>query len=331
MLRPAPTNSRRGKSAPASVTDAPHPTCSQNRQSGTEPAMSIPGTAGRSVAARPRLLFLVTEDWYFWGHRLALARAARDAGYEVIVATRVKEFGDRIRAEGFRLEPLAWKRGSLNPFGFVTDLMAVGRLYRRVKPDIVHHVSLKPIVVGMAAVRFFRSGAAVLNALTGRGYVFTAPSLRARSLAWVLSALLSVLLRHRNSILLLENQDDRAFAVSRMGVAPEQTAVNPGSGVDMDRFHPMSLPQGSPVAIGCATRMLAIKGVADLVAATRILRRRGVPHRLILAGASDPENPDAIPERTIRAWVDDGVTWHGQISDVRELWRECHVAALASL
>src|SRR5215813_6435216 len=105
--------------------------------------MSIPSSAGPGVAAKRRLLFLVTEDWYFWGHRLALARAARDAGYEVTVATRVGAFGERIRAEGFALLPLSWQRRSLNPFRLVAETVAIARLYRRVRPDIVHHVSLK--------------------------------------------------------------------------------------------------------------------------------------------------------------------------------------------
>src|SRR5215472_6148716 len=101
-----------------------------------------------------RLLFLVTEDWYFAGHRLHLARAARDAGYEVSVATRVGALGGAIAAEGFRLAPLSWQRGSINPLRLFVDLLSVVRLYRRLRPDIVHHVSLKPIMLGMVAARF---------------------------------------------------------------------------------------------------------------------------------------------------------------------------------
>src|SRR5262245_37454381 len=86
-----------------------------------------------SAAARPdegkRLIFLVTEDWYFWAHRLPLARAARDAGYDVTIATRVDLLGERIAAEGFRLAPLSWKRGSINPFGLLSDVLAIVRLY----------------------------------------------------------------------------------------------------------------------------------------------------------------------------------------------------------
>jgi glycosyltransferase involved in cell wall biosynthesis len=278
-----------------------------------------------------RLLFLVTEDWYFWAHRLPLARAARDAGYEVAVATRVGHFGERIGAEGFRLEPLPWIRGSINPLRLALDLLAIVRLYRRLRPDIIHHVSLKPIMLGTAAARFVPRSV-VLNALTGRGYIFTARSLRARVLAPVISVLLRLLLRRPNTIVLLENDDDRRFVVDTIGVAAQQTAVNQGSGIDVPNFCVLPMPQAEPVAIGCAARMVGIKGIADLVAASRMLRARNVPHRLVLAGATDAENPDAIPEQVLRDWArQDGVEWLGQIGDVRELWRQCHIAALASL
>jgi glycosyltransferase involved in cell wall biosynthesis len=277
----------------------------------------------------PRLLFLVTEDWYFWAHRLLLARTARDAGYEIIVATRVNDFGERIAAEGFRLVPLAWVRGSLNPLRIAWETVGLVRLYRRLRPDIVHHVSLKPILLGSAAA-LLRSNQPVLNALTGRGYTFTSKSVRARLLAFLVTPVLRVLLRRPTTITLLENEDDRRFIVERIGVPPGQTAVNKGSGVDIRRYAALPLPDDEPVAIGCAARMLGIKGIADLVAASRLLRARNVPHRLVLAGATDPENPDAIPEATLRSWARDGVEWLGQIADVRDLWRRCAIAALAS-
>lgn len=277
-----------------------------------------------------RLLFLVTEDWYFLAHRLPLARAARDAGYAVSVATRIGSQAQEITGEGFALEPLPWKRGSLNPIGLARDLARIVGLYRRTRPDIVHHVSLKPIVLGTAAARWVPD-LVVLNALTGRGYTFTARTLGARALAPFVSLMLRLLLRRRGAITLLEHEDDRRFVIDTIGVAPEHTAVNRGSGVDVRRFQVLPVPSAEPAAIGCAARMLGIKGIGDLVAASRLLRSRNVPHRLLLAGAADPENHDAIPERTLAEWVrDDGVEWLGQLADVRDLWRQCHIAALAS-
>jgi len=279
----------------------------------------------------PRLLFLVTEDWYFWAHRLLLARRARDAGYEVTVATRVGAFGERIAAEGFRLAPLSWVRGSLNPFRIAWEIADIVRLYRRVRPDIVHHVSLKPILLGSAAA-LFQPRLPVLNAVTGLGYTFTSGSVRARTLAFVVTPILRLLLRRPTTITLLENEDDRRFIVEKVGVPGERTAVNKGSGVDLRHYAELPLPDEEPVAIGCAARMLGIKGIHDLVAASRILRSRNVAHRLVLAGGADPENPDSIPEATLKGWTEeDGVEWLGQIADVRDLWGQCAIAALSSL
>ncbi len=293
--------------------------------------MPVPPINPAPRDARRRLLFLVTEDWYFWAHRLNLARAARDAGYEVVVATRVDQHGGRLLAEGFQIEPLAWIRGSLNPGRLIADVAAVARVYRRARPDLVHHVSLKPVVLGSLAARFVR-GLPVLNALTGLGYTFTAKTPRARLLAGAVRAVLRPLLRRPATITLLENEDDRRFMIDAVGVPREQTAVNPGSGVDVDHFLAVPLPGGDPVTIACAARMLGIKGVRDVVAASRLLRARNVPHRLVLAGTTDSENPDAIPEAALRAWVrEDGVEWLGHVGDVKGLWAQTDIAVLASL
>src|ERR1043166_7735118 len=98
-----------------------------------------------------KLLYLVSEDWYFVSHRLPMARAARDAGFEVHVATRVSQHGEKIRAEGFNLHPIAWERGSANPFHVLSVIVEIRRLYKTLKPDIIHHIALVPTVVGSIA------------------------------------------------------------------------------------------------------------------------------------------------------------------------------------
>src|SRR5438874_1916286 len=102
---------------------------------------------------RPKLLFLVTEDWYFCSHRLPVARAARDAGFEIVVATRVRDHGEAIRREGFGLRPLGWRRRGDGITGGVRALVEIARLYRAERPDIVHHVALKPVLLGGIAAR----------------------------------------------------------------------------------------------------------------------------------------------------------------------------------
>src|SRR5262249_53181491 len=126
-------------------------------------------TARANTAPKPVLVYLVTEDWYFLSHRGPMARAARDAGYAVHVVTQVDRGAAAIRAEGFELHPVTWKRGSINPLAFLANVRAVRAAYRAIDPDLVHHVAVQPSIVGSLAARGLRC--LRLNALTGLGFV----------------------------------------------------------------------------------------------------------------------------------------------------------------
>src|ERR1700685_1584353 len=77
----------------------------------------------------PRLLYVVTEDWYFLSHRLPMARAARTAGFEVHVATNAGNDADEIREEGFVLHPVRFARGRLSPFRMLGTVLALRKIY----------------------------------------------------------------------------------------------------------------------------------------------------------------------------------------------------------
>ena len=98
-----------------------------------------------------RLLYVVTEDWYFLSHRLPMARAAREAGFDVHVATRVVDGAAAIRAEGFTLHPVPFVRGRMSPLGTLTTIRALRDIQRKVRPELTHHVSLQAAVLGSIA------------------------------------------------------------------------------------------------------------------------------------------------------------------------------------
>ncbi len=288
------------------------------------------GVSAGAPATAPKLMFLVTEDWYFWAHRLPQARAARDAGFAVSVATRVDAHGERIRAEGFALHALTWRRGSANVFAALAAIREIAALYRREKPDLLHHVSQKPILIGSIAARL-AGRRRVVNALTGLGFAFAAKTFKARAIRACLVFALRLAASHTGIRFLVENPDDGAL-LRRLGIVPpDRVILIRGSGVDLARYDPLPEPPAPPVVIGCATRMLRIKGVAELVAAFRRLRLDDGAAVLLLAGASDPENPASIPAAQLRAWAaEPGIVWIGHVEDVRTLWRRAHIAALAS-
>ncbi len=281
-------------------------------------------------ASRPSLLYLVTEDWYFWSHRLPMARAAQRAGFRVAVATRVTEHGERIRAEGFALHPLRWRRGSNGPGASLAAIAEIARLYRRERPDLVHHVALKPAVLGSIAA-LVAGVPAVVNAVTGFGFVAASPSLHARLLRRPMSAVLAKLIERRNSRVIVQNEDDRTLLLTLNPAAAARIAIIRGSGIDLGRFAVTPEPPAPPVVAGFAGRLLVDKGIPTLVEAQQRLQRRGIDLRLAIAGTPDPDNPSSVDAASLALWRDlPGISWLGQVEDIRALWRQAHIAVLPS-
>ncbi|HSS63985.1 MAG TPA: glycosyltransferase family 4 protein, partial [Gammaproteobacteria bacterium] len=278
--------------------------------------------------ARPKLLYLVTEDWYFCSHRLPIARAARDAGFEVLVATRVDRHADAIRSEGFQLFPLKLRRRGMHPWRELAALIEIVKLYRRVRPEIVHHVAMKPVIYGSIAARF--SGVStVVNALAGLGYVFASSSLRARLLRPFVRLALRGLISGRGRHAVVQNPDDRHL-MQGIGIPERQLSIIRGSGVDVTAFRPGPEPEGK-IVVTMVSRMLWDKGVGELVEAARRLECSGKDIRVQLVGPPDHENPAAIPEWTLREWEQEGIVqWLGQRDDIAELWTASHIAVLPS-
>ncbi|BFU93730.1 MAG: Alpha-D-QuiNAc alpha-1,3-galactosyltransferase [Nitrospira sp.] len=279
--------------------------------------------------ARPRLLYLITEDWYFWSHRLDLARAAVAAGFDVALATRVTDHETRILKEGFRLFPIRLSRRSRNPLAELAALAELTRLYRRERPAIVHHVGLKPILYGSVAARL-AAVPTVVNAFAGLGYLFTDEARQGRLLNRTLGRALRLVLASVRSTVIFQNRDDRDRLIKERVVTQEQSRIIPGSGVDVSTFT-LRPPSGEGPIVMLASRMLWDKGIGEFIEAARRLAREGVSARFVLVGRCDEHNPAAIPEETVRSWVAEGlVEWWGHREDMSAVLALATIAVLPS-
>ena len=272
-----------------------------------------------------RLLFVVTEDWYFVSHRLPLAVAAHKAGFDVAVATRVGEHGEAIRAAGIRLISFNLSRRHGNP---LLEVIKLARLYAREQPDIVHHVALKPIVYGTLSAWCARVPARV-NAVAGLGWLFTSSRGITRLIRPVVQATLVWLLNRRGSLTIVQNPDDRALLIHAHLLESRLRLIR-GAGVDTTVFHPTPEPSG-PVCVILAARMLWDKGVREFVEAARLLTQAGVCARFALVGDPDPDNPASVPVEALRTWHGhNGVEWWGRRKDMPSVFRAAHIACLPS-
>lgn len=283
------------------------------------------------IGSGRRLLFVVNVGWFFISHRLVLARAARDQGFAVHVACDIENDVESaaIEAEGFTFHRLSVQRGRANVWSDAQLLLRLTALYRRIRPDIVHHVTVKPVVYGGLAARL-SAVQRVVAAVSGLGYVFTAGAGSRTWLRSVVTALYRLALGGAGVRVIFQNEADRQVFIDRKIIKESASVLIPGSGVDLDQFQPAPEPSGIPVVL-LPARLLRDKGIVEFADAARRLTDAGVAGRFQIAGRLDEDNPAGMS----RAEIADlchrtGVEWLGQRDDMAALYRSSHVICLPS-
>ena len=285
---------------------------------------------GNKLKPQARVLFVDNDVNSFYSYRIEMARATRDAGYDVHIACPPGKATEILEREGFTFHAIPMTRSGLMPWKEVGTIAMLFRLYRKVQPDLVHHLRLKPVLYGGIAASIARVPA-VVGLLTGLGYVFTADTRKARAIrsAVVLSCKLAF--RRKNQRIIFQNPDDRFVFVQNQILPAHKTVLIRGSGVDVKTWVPTPEPDGVPVVI-LAARMLRDKGVIDFVEAAAMLKKAGVKARFVLVGETDPGNPTAISVEQLRKWADTGdVEWWGHRGNMQEVIAQSHVVCLPSL
>ncbi|HCI48335.1 MAG TPA: glycosyltransferase family 1 protein [Holosporales bacterium] len=286
----------------------------------------------RSGNIRPmtKLLYLVTEADYFFSHRYALAKAAQQQGYEVSVATVPGTHRQRLLDEGFRLYPLTkMTRAGLHPLKQFLSFLEIYKIYRTEKPDMVHHVAMKPVLYGTLAARL-AGVKCVVNALTGLGYLFISPSVKAKFLRFWVWTSFRFLFKGPKCVLILQNKDD--FQLFSKTVPPQNLALIRGSGVDIKHFSPPPKKKDHKrLKVVLVARLLWDKGIREAIEVVRLLKEKGFSFEFILAGGLDLQNPSGIPRHIVEQWQQQGLcTWMGKVDDVAKLYQACDIAVLPS-
>lgn len=280
------------------------------------------------MPSRLKLLFVDNSIDTFYSYRMPLALAASQAGYEVHVAAPPGRCESRIRDAGFVFYPLGMSRSGMGT-GELACLVQLYSLYRRVQPDLVHHLRLKPVLYGGLAAYAARVPAQV-SMPTGLGHVFTAQTRKALLLRTVTLAGCRVAFRHRNLKVIFQNPDDLAVFVGSNTLPKSKSVLIRGSGVDVSEFVVTPEPVGPPVVMLVA-RMLLDKGVLEFVESAKTLKSRGSNARFVLVGDTDPGNPTAVPAGQLLAWQEAGlIEWWGYRENMREVFEQSNLVCLPS-
>ena len=225
------------------------------------------------MSAARRLLFVVNNPAFFMSHRLPVAQAAQRAGYDVHVATMDGPAVADIVALGMTHHVIPMTRSGKHPLQELGTLLALLRLFRRLRPQVVHLVTIKPVLYGGIAARLARVPGMVA-AISGLGFVFLSNSLKMRLVRSVVARLYRLALGHPNSRVIFQNASDRDMLKSLGAVRDEQVVLIRGAGVDLDLCQALPEPPAPPVVATMVARLLRDKGVWEFVEAARLLRAR---------------------------------------------------------
>lgn len=275
------------------------------------------------------LLFVVNVDWFFLSHRLPIALEAKRHGYQVHIATGLTDKLDELRNHGLVVHPLALDRTSAGVGNALSTLVELWQIFRAVRPDVVHLVTIKPVLLGGLIVRLV-GVPSVVAAISGLGFVFVAQGAKAIVRRLFVGFLYRLALGHSNLKVIFQNPDDHSSLSKLMHLPGTKVAMIRGSGVDLVRYVYTSMPSGVPVVV-LAARLLADKGVREFVEAARLLKHRGVLVRFCLVGSVDTANPTSLSDAELAQWVSEGVVevW-GHKSEMPQVLADAHIVVLPS-
>ena len=276
-----------------------------------------------------KLFFIVSEDKSFWSHRLSLALSAIDAGYDVTLVSNFNKLESKIKNRGVNVININFVRSSKHPFTDLKNIFKLIFILRKEKPDIIHNVALKTILIASIAGLFSKK-MVIINAFTGLGYVFSSNQLHAKLIRFFIKPIFKLLFRRSNYWTIFQNPDDMNL-FERLGIINQnRSTLIRGSGVETDKFIQSDDLNKIPVVM-LASRMLWDKGVGEFVEVAKRAYKNKINAEFMLVGGIDNDNPMSIPLSTLKQWVSNGdVQWEGHSDNMPDMLASASIVCLPS-
>ena len=282
-----------------------------------------------------RILFNISEDWFFLSHFLSRALNAKKSGFEIYVCCNETNKRKIIENYGIKFIKHPYKRSNINPIYELYLLIRFLFVIQKTKPDLIHNIALKPIIHGSFAARLMNLGS-VINAPVGMGYVFTSNNFKARVLKPIILFFLRIFLNSHNGKnkkgkVIFENNDDLNYFKSLKAVDSRHTCVISGAGVEIDRtFLKKKIKNKIPKVILIA-RMLKDKGIYEFFEAFQLLKNKKIKCQFVLVGDVDPLNPASLKRSTLEKWQKEkSIKWLGWIDDIEKVLLQADILCLPS-
>jgi glycosyltransferase involved in cell wall biosynthesis len=281
------------------------------------------------MARHAVLCYFINVDWYFDLHWLSRARHAQENGFSVHIITTFtnKKLKKKLDELGFTTHHISLNRKSVNPFKLLHTFIQAREIISRIKPDILHCITIKPNILGGFIAR--ELGIPVIFSITGSGLAFSSSSYKMKALRTAIKYLYRISHKKNNSISVFEHHHDQNLFVQAGICSTSNSLVIPGAGIDLKKFTFSHLPNNQTYKILFASRMLWDKGIQYAIAASNKLKAKGYDVKLEVAGILDSDAQTAISIDQINQWHNKGeIHWLGQINDIESLLKSADLVIL---
>ena len=280
--------------------------------------------------SKKKLLFIINVDWFFVSHRLPIALAAMEKGFEVHILCATTDKLEYLQSLGLIVHPFSFSRSGKNIFSEIGCIFGLFTQVKNIHPDLMHLVTIKPVIYGGIVARLLKVSG-VVSAISGLGFLFVKrEALKARLLRGAVLSLYRVAMGHDNQRVIFQNPIDKQTLVATGGVKEDKTRMIRGSGVDLDKYSMLPEPKGLPIVV-MASRLLKDKGVCEFVEAARKINSKEVKAHFKLIGDPDTGNPESVTNNQVQSWQDEGlVDCLGFRTDIAQLFSDAHIVVLPS-
>ena len=274
-----------------------------------------------------KILFITNVDWFFVSHRLQIGIDAISEGYEVHIATSFADCEKKLLSSGFKTHSLDIDRSKINIFDSLRTIIRIFWITYEIKPDIVHSITIKPVLFGGIVTRFFRKSKFVAS-ISGLGYLFSSKSKLSTIIRFLVKILYRLSLGQKGIKVIFQNKNDEEIITNCCNLKPCDKFLIPGSGVDLESFKPRKINHDSKIVL-FASRLLISKGILEFIKSAQALNHLG--YRFVIAGKLDIDNPDCISKQELYSFIKKGIVEYlGELKDIRDLLSKSKIVVLPS-
>lgn len=278
-----------------------------------------------------KLLFVVNVDWFFVSHRLPIALKALEYGYDVHLACAFSDKRILLEKYGITCHDVAFSRSGNSLKNELSTIAAIRHVLTEVAPDVVHAVTIKPVIYTGLVLQSMTRPPAFVAAISGLGYVFTASTFRAKFTKSLVSLMYKFALRSKRKVVIFQNTSDEKILSEIVNLPPICRSLIKGSGADLSVYRFQSEPVAKTKVVSMACRLLKDKGVYQFVEAAKIVKQSYPDSEFWLIGSVDTDNPNSVSQQEVDDWAREGlIIALGHRDDIPELFSQSNIVTMPS-